>query len=51
MLLAGLHQLKAAGVDTAKLGVDSQNANNALRFYESVGFCKAFTRIFYVKDV
>ncbi len=51
MLLAGLHQLKAAGVDTAKLGVDSQNANNALRLYESVGFCKAFTRIFYVKDV
>ncbi len=31
MLLAGLHQLKAAGMDTAKLGVDADNPNGASR--------------------
>ncbi len=51
MLLSGMHALKAAGVETAKLGVDSWNPSGALRLYESVGFSKLHTRIFYVKDV
>lgn len=51
MLLAGMQQLQAAGVDTASLGVDAENPSGALRLYESVGFCKAHTRIFYVKNV
>lgn len=51
MLLSGMHQLKAAGMETAKLGVDTQNPNNALRLYESVGFEKLYNWITYVKDV
>ncbi|NJL46635.1 MAG: GNAT family N-acetyltransferase [Leptolyngbyaceae cyanobacterium SM2_5_2] len=38
MLLQGLHQLQAAGLDTALLGVDSQNPNQAQSLYESAGF-------------
>ncbi len=51
MLLAGMQRLKAAGVDTARLGVDSENPNGAGQLYESVGFRKLYTRIMYVKDV
>ncbi|MBD1942448.1 GNAT family N-acetyltransferase [Coleofasciculus sp. FACHB-712] len=51
MLLSGMHRLKAAGVETAKLGVDAQNPSGALRLYESVGYATLHTRIFYVKDV
>lgn len=51
MLLAGLQQLKAAGVDTAKLGVDATNPTGALRLYESVGFRRMQTWINYVKDI
>jgi mycothiol synthase len=51
MLLAGLHQLKAAGMDTAKLGVDADNPNGALQLYESVGFQKLLTHISFFKDV
>ena len=38
MLLAGLHHLKAAGVENARLNVDAENPSGALRLYESVGF-------------
>jgi mycothiol synthase len=38
MLLQGLHQLRAAGMETALLGVDTQNPNQAMGLYESVGF-------------
>jgi mycothiol synthase len=51
MLLAGLHRLKAAGMDTVRLGVDADNPNGALRLYESVGFSQVHTNISYVKDV
>lgn len=51
MLLAGLHQLKAAGMETAKLGVDADNPNGALQLYESVGFRKVHTNISYFKYV
>jgi len=51
MLLAGLHRLKAAGVETAILGVDTANPSGALRLYESAGFHKIRDTISYVKDV
>jgi len=51
MLLAGMQRLKTAGVDTARLGVDTENPSGAGRLYESVGFRKMYTRIMYVKDV
>ncbi len=38
MLLAGMQRLKAAGMDIALLGVDTQNPTGALNLYESVGF-------------
>jgi mycothiol synthase len=51
MLLAGLHRLKAAGVETAILGVDAANPSGALRLYESAGFHNIRDSISYVKDV
>ena len=38
ILLAGLHHLKAAGADTAKLSVDAESLTNATKLYTSVGF-------------
>ncbi|MBE9042542.1 GNAT family N-acetyltransferase [Oscillatoriales cyanobacterium LEGE 11467] len=49
MLLSGLQGLRDAGVETAKLGVDSQNPSGALRLYESVGFDRIETWIAYAK--
>jgi mycothiol synthase len=51
MLLAGLHRLKADGVETAKLGVDAENPTGALRLYESVGFYKEHTNVSYCKEL
>lgn len=51
MLLAILQQLKAAGVETAILGVDAANPSGALRLYESAGFHNIRDSISYVKDV
>jgi mycothiol synthase len=51
MLLAGLQRLKAAGVETAILGVDTANPSGALRLYESAGFQNIRDSISYVKDV
>lgn len=49
MLLAGLKQLQAAGMDTAKLAVDTQNPNAAQTLYESVGFRKLHAQFSYTK--
>jgi len=38
LLLRGLDSLKADGMDTGALGVDSENPTGATRLYESVGF-------------
>lgn len=51
MLLSGLHQLKAAGMNTAKIGVDADNPLGARQLYESVGFQKLHTRPTYAKDL
>jgi ribosomal protein S18 acetylase RimI-like enzyme len=49
MLLAGLQRLQAAGIHTAKLGVDTANPNSAQKLYESVGFRKLYAKLTYVK--
>ncbi|MBD2072868.1 GNAT family N-acetyltransferase [Phormidium sp. FACHB-592] len=49
MLLTGMQQLKAKGVDTALLGVDTENPSGALRLYKSVGFHQIFTSLAYCK--
>jgi len=51
MLLAGLHRLKAAGVETAILGVDADNQSGAMKLYESVGFHNIRNSIAYVKEL
>lgn len=50
MLLVGLQQLKDAGVDSAKLGVDAENPNGALQLYESVGFRQVYAWVSYAKE-
>lgn len=49
LLLAGLERLQAAGLDTALLGVDTQNPNQAYTLYESVGFRKRHASFTYSK--
>ena len=38
LLLAGLHVLKEAGMESTTLGVDAESLTGATRLYESVGF-------------
>ncbi len=40
MLLLGLQQLQQAGMETALLGVDAENSNQAQTLYKSVGFAQ-----------
>lgn len=51
MLLQGLHQLQAAGMETALLGVDTQNPNQAKNLYESVGFQLKEASVTYQKQL
>jgi mycothiol synthase len=51
MLLAGLQRLQMAGMDTALLGVDTQNPNQAYTLYESVGFHKMHASFSYAKSL
>lgn len=51
LLAESLRRLAAAGLDTAKLSVDAQNPNGALRLYEAAGFQKVKTWISYVRAV
>ncbi|MBD1939273.1 GNAT family N-acetyltransferase [Microcoleus sp. FACHB-68] len=51
LLLAAMHQLKAAGVSTVKLAVDADSMTGARRLYDSVGFEPAQTWLSYVKPV
>ncbi len=50
LLLRGLQCLQQQGIDYAKIGVDSQNPNQAFALYESVGFhrlhaCPTFIKL------
>ncbi|GAB4157511.1 MAG: hypothetical protein Fur0046_37290 [Cyanobacteria bacterium J069] len=51
LLLSGLHLLRTVGMDTALLGVDTQNPNAAYDLYHSVGFAPKFARVSFVKAV
>lgn len=51
MLLTGLQRLKAAGMDVAKLGVDTENPNSAQTLYESVGFRPLYASLSYGKTL
>ncbi len=51
MLLAQMKQLKAAGVEQVKLGVDAQSLTSATRLYQSVGFYPVNTWLSYVKEI
>ncbi|MEO1070017.1 MAG: GNAT family N-acetyltransferase, partial [Cyanobacteria bacterium J06638_6] len=51
MLLHGLQQLQLAEMDTALLGVDSQNPNQAMGLYESAGFRVKETHLSYQKEL
>lgn len=51
LLLSGLQRLRDAGMETALLGVDVQNPNQAYRLYESVGFRKLLTTFLYSKTL
>ncbi|MFQ5813084.1 MAG: GNAT family N-acetyltransferase [Anaerolineae bacterium] len=47
LLLAGLHVLKEAGMESATLGVDAESLTGATRLYESVGFVERKRYILY----
>ena len=47
LLLAGLHALKEAGMESAMLGVDAESLTGATRLYESVGFVEHRQYILY----
>ncbi len=51
MLLQGLHQLQAKCMETALLGVDSQNPNQAKSLYESAGFAIKESSVTYQKEL
>lgn len=51
MLLTGIQQLKARGVDWVKLGVDADSLTSATRLYQSVGFQKIDTWLSYAKEI
>lgn len=51
ILIAGMHQLKAEGMDTAMLYVDADNLCGALRLYQFVGFESVSSQIAYSKRV
>lgn len=51
MLLTGMHQLKAKGMDTALLGVDSENPSGALKLYESEGFRRQWSNLAYCREL
>ena len=47
LLLAGLHVLKEAGMESAMLGVDAESLTGATRLYESVSFVERRRFILY----
>ena len=51
LLLESLQQLKAAGMETATIGVDAQNPLGALGLYESIGFQKVRSSTVFRKTV
>ncbi|WP_421656085.1 GNAT family N-acetyltransferase [Leptothermofonsia sp. ETS-13] len=50
MLLSALHRLQKAGMETTRLGVDTENPLGAKQLYESVGFKQVLTSIVFEKE-
>ncbi|ESA37025.1 acetyltransferase [Leptolyngbya sp. Heron Island J] len=51
LLIEGLKRLRSQGMETATIGVDSQNPNGAVALYESVGFVEDFRSTVYQQEV
>ena len=51
LLLEGMHRLRRAGIETARLGVVANNPTGALKLYESAGFRTQRTWLLFGKDV
>jgi mycothiol synthase len=51
LLVAGMRRLKEDGVETACLGVDTNNPSGALKLYAAVGFEQALTSVVYRKSL
>jgi len=51
MLLTGLQALQAQSLNTALLGVDTQNPSGAMGLYESVGFQPYYTSLVWTKKL
>lgn len=51
LLSEGLQRLKAEGMETATIGVDSQNPTGAVALYQSVGFAEDFRSTVFRKVV
>jgi mycothiol synthase len=51
ILLAGLHHLKAAGAEIAKLSVDADSLTGATKLYKSVGFYPVETWLSWAKNL
>ncbi|HEY9650874.1 MAG TPA: GNAT family N-acetyltransferase [Coleofasciculaceae cyanobacterium] len=51
MLLTGIKQLKARGVDWVQLGVDADSPTSATRLYQSIGFQTVHTWLSYAKEI
>jgi ribosomal protein S18 acetylase RimI-like enzyme len=51
LLAAALARFSRKGYDKAELGVDTQNASNALRVYEKMGFTKVSTWVLHERPV
>jgi mycothiol synthase len=51
LLLAGLHSLKEAGVESATLDTDLDNPTQAMRLYERVGFRELWRWVTYGKEM
>lgn len=51
LLLAGLHALKKAGVESATLDTDTDNPTQALRLYERVGFREIWRWVTYGREM
>lgn len=51
LLTAGLQRLQSMGMETATIGVDSQNPSGAVGLYQSVGFTEHLSSTVYRKEV
>jgi len=51
LLLASLHAMKEAGMESATLYTDTDNPTEAIRLYENVGFREAWRWVTYGKEI